>query len=250
MKKISMYESTSSEAEVIKDEIGEERLNILQVALAQHNEGDVMPSARNLIDDIVSKHLQKGGQDLKELGIATIADALAEVASSKNATRALMRGKLSVMRVVDAHHQRAVQVAESQNSTVLRELGISGTSAICIDEPTDLHLVHLSTPEQCQYEGVSLVHCLGNLATSRDYLSRGKLLYSLRKYGTEPRVTIEVDAQRSEIPQARTKNDQPLHEDSVEYHALERVLGPLAVHVAMVGPPQLTIVDKIIRREV
>lgn len=248
MKELNTEERSSPVAEAIKQQLGEDRLNILQVALATHAEGDTMPSARQLIDGIVDRHLQAGGQDLEELGVSTIADALAEIATSKNAARALMRGKLSVKRAVDAHHQRAAQAAAAQDKATLRELGIAGTSAIYIDAPTDLHLVHLSTPEHCQYEGVSLVHCLGNIATARDYLSRGTLLYSLRKDGIEPRVTIEVDPHRAEVTQARRMHDLPLHEDSGEYQALDRALSPLAAHVATVGEPTLTLIDKVIRR--
>ncbi len=230
----------------IMEHLGEDRLNMLQAAIAAHTNDDTMPSAPRLLDGMVAKHICGNGQDLGELGYATVADALAEIGSSKNAMRALLKGKMGIQRAVDAHHQRAVQAAAAHDRVLLRELGIAGTSAIYIDEPTNLHLVHLATPEHCQYEGVSLVHCLGNVATATAYLLRGALLYSLREDGVEPRVTLEVDAARAAVTQARGINDQPLHEDSREYRALVRSLGPLAEHVASVSPPQLTITDKIL----
>lgn len=233
----------------IMEHLGEDRLNALQVAIATHTSDDTMPSARRLIDGMVAKHIGGSGQDLSELGYATVADALAEIGSSKNAVRALLKGKMGIQRAVDAHHQRAVQAAAAQDRVLLRELGIAGTSAIYVDEPTNLHLVHLATPEHCQYEGVSLVHCLGNIATASAYLSRGALLYSLREDGVEPRVTLEVDAARAAVTQARGRNDQPLHEDSGEYRALTCSLEPLAAHIASISPSQLTITDKVLRRQ-
>jgi len=233
----------------IMEHLGEDRLNVLQVAIATHTSDDTMPSARRLIDGMATKHISNSGQDLAELGYGTVADALAEIGSSKNTVPAMLKGKMSIQRAVDAHHQRAVQAAAAQDKVLLRELGIAGTSAIYVDEPTNLHLVHLATPEHCQYEGVSLVHCLGNIATASAYLSRGALLYSLREDGVEPRVTLEVDADRAAVTQARGRNDQPLHEDSSEYRALTRSLEPLAAHVASVSPSQLTITDKVLRRQ-
>lgn len=233
----------------IMEHLGEDRLNVLQVAIATHTSDDTMPSARRLIDGMVAKHIGSKGQDLGELGYATVADALAEISSSKNAVRALLKDKMGIQRAVDAHHQRAVQAAAAQDRVLLRELGIAGTPTIYVDEPTNLHLVHLATPEHCQYEGVSLVHCLGNIATASAYLSRGALLYSLREDGVEPRVTLELDDARTAVTQARGKNDQPLHEDSSEYRALTRSLEPLVAHVASVSPSQLTITDKVLRRQ-
>lgn len=239
----------SPETITIMEHLGEDRLNMLQVTLAEHANGGDMPSATRLIEAMVAKHASSTDVDLAELGYGTIADAIAEIGDSKNAARALLRGKMGIRRAVDAHHQRAAQAAAALDLAIIRELGTAGTSTIYVDEPSNLHLVHLATPEHCQYEGVSLVHCLGNLATASAYLARGALLYSLREGGTEPRVTLEVDAHRQTIIQARQKNDQPLHEDSIEHHALLRSLEPLAAHVALAAPPQLTITDKILRRQ-
>lgn len=239
----------SQETIAILEHLGEDRLNVLQVVIANHsNEGD-MPSARRLIEAMVVKHTNSSGVDMAELGYGTIADAIAEIGASKNATKALLKGKMGLQRAVDAHRQRAVQAAASLDKARLRELGVAATPTIYVDEPTDLHLVHLVTPEHCQYEGARLVHWLGNIATASAYLARGALLYSLREGGTEPRVTLEVDAGQRAVTQARQRHDQPLHEDSVEYHALLRSLEPLATHVSTIAPAPLTITDKVLRRQ-
>lgn len=245
-----IHEDYSPETLLVMKHLGEERLNILQVAIASHANTETMPSARQLIEGMVSKHLLSNELDLETLGYGTIADANAEISGSKNAVRTLLKGKMGLQRAVNAHQQRALQEAAVQDRAILKELGIADKATIYVDEPTDLHLVHLSTPEHCQYEGVSLVHCLGNIATARAYLSRGALLYSLREGGIEPRVTLEVDASRRAVTQARCKNDnQPLHADSREYHALTRSLAPLAAHVAVIAPAQLTITDKVLRHQ-
>lgn len=238
----------SDQTIAVVEQMGEDRLNALQVAIAGHSPEGQLPSAIQLIDGMVSKHESNEGVALGKIGYATIADALSEIGSSKGAIKTLLKGKMGIQRAVDAHRQQAAQAAATVDKQRLRELGIADTATLYVDEPTDLHLVHLSTPEHCQYEGVSLVHCLGNIATASAYLSRGALLYSLRERGTEPRVTIEVHAAQSAITQARSKNDQPLHEDSREYHALRRSLAPLAAHVALAAPPELTITDTVIRR--
>lgn len=232
----------------IVEQMGEDRINALQVAIAGQSTDGHIPSAVRLIDAMVTKHEGANGTALDEIGYGTLADALSEIGSSKGAVKALLKGKMGIQRAVDAHHQRAAQVAAAADKQLLRELGIAGTTTVHVDEPTDLHLVHLSTPEHCQYEGVSLVHCLGNIATATAYLSRGALLYSLRERGTEPRVTIEVDAEQAAVTQARGKNDQPLHADGREYHALRRSLAPLAAHVAMLAPQPLIIADRVIGR--
>jgi len=237
----------SDQTVAVVEQMGEDRLNALQVAIAGHTPEGELPSAVRLIDGMVIKHETNEGVALGEIGYATIADALSEISSSKGAIRTLLKGKMGIQRAVDAHHQRAVQAAAMADKQLLRELGIADTATLYVDEPTDLHLVHLATPEHCQYEGISLVHCLGNLATASAYLSRGALLYSLREGGTEPRVTIEVNAAQSVVTQARGKNDQPLHEHSREYGALRRSLAPLAAHVALVATQELTITDTIIR---
>lgn len=238
----------TAETLTVVEHLGEDRMNELQMALAGYSPDGAMPSATQLIDGMIAKHTATSGQDLGEIGYATVADAIAEISTSKSAIKILLKGKMGVQRAVDAHHQRAEQLAAMLDREVLRELGITGAPTIYVDAPTNLHLVHLGTPEHCQYEGVSLVHCLGNIATASAYLSRGALLYSLREGGTEPRVTLEVNAAQAAVTQARTKNDQPLHEDSTEYHALRRSLAPLAAHVAIVAPSELTITDKIVRR--
>jgi hypothetical protein len=248
METIIQRERYSDQTIAVVEQMGEDRLNALQVAIAGHSPEGQLPSAIRLIDGMVTKHEINEGVALGEIGYATIADALSEIGTSKGAVKTLLKGKMGIQRAVDAHHQRAAQVAAAADKQLLRELGIADTATLYVDEPTNLHLVHLSTPEHCQYEGVSLVHCLGNLATASAYLTRGALLYSLREDGTEPRVTIEVSAEQSAVTQARGKNDQPLHEDSTEYHALRRSLAPLAAHVALVAPPALTITDTIVRR--
>ncbi len=237
----------SDQTIAVVEQMGEDRLNALQVAIAGHSPEGQLPSAIRLIDGMVTKHETSEGVALGEIGYATIADALSEIGSSKGAIKTLLKGKMGIQRAVNAHRQRATQAAAMADKQLLRELGIADTATLYVDEPTDLHLVHLSTPEHCQYEGVSLVHCLGSLATATSYLSRGALLYSLREGGTEPRVTIEVNAAQAAVTQARGKNDQPLHEHSREYGALRRSLAPLAAHVALVAPPELTITDTIIR---
>ncbi|HEY4964302.1 MAG TPA: PcfJ domain-containing protein [Candidatus Saccharimonadales bacterium] len=246
MEILTTQEGYSPETLIVMERMGEDRLGALQAAIDEHSGQEAPSSAGLLIEGMVTRHTQAGKQGLEEIGYSTVADSLAEIGTSKGATRALLRGKMGLQRAVEAHHQRALQAAKAQYSATLRELGILGTTTIYVDQPTDLHIVHLSTPEHYQYEGVSLVHCLGDLVTANEYHSRGALLYSLREGGVEPRATLEVDAQQAAVTQARTKHDQPLHENSGEYHALRRGLVPLAAHVAKITHPQLTITDKVL----
>jgi len=248
MEKIIQNEQYSDQTVAVVEQMGEDRLNALQLAIEGHSPEGQAPSALRLIDDMLNKHKTNEKVALGEIGYATIADALSEIGTSKGAVKTLLRGKMGIQRAVDAHHQRATQVAATANKQLLRELGLADTATLYVDEPTNLHLVHLSTPEHCRYEGVMLVHCLGNLATASAYLERGALLYSLREDGTEPRVTIEVDVARSAVTQARGKNDQPLLEDSSEYEALRRSLRSLTAHVSPALSQELTIADRIIRQ--
>lgn len=247
MEILNTREEYAPDTLTIIDILGMDRLSELQLAIASNLPEETVPRVTDIIDNMVAKHITNGEQDLAQLGYATIADAIAEIGTSKGAIRTLLKGKMGVKRAVDAHHQRAVQLTQIQDRQVLRELGTTDAPIIYIDEPTDLYLVGLVTPEHCQYEGISLVHCLGNLATARAYLDRGTLLYSLREGGTEPRVTLEVNAPQAAVTQARTKNDKPLHEKSDEYDALRRSLPQLATHVEIVPPRQLRITDNIIR---
>jgi hypothetical protein len=248
MEIIIQREQYSDQTLTVFERMGEDRLNVLQVAIAGHAQEGQLPSAIRLIDDMVTKHEASEDVALARIGYATIADALSEVAASKTATKALLKGKMSIGRAIDAHRLRAAEAAKVADGALLRELGIAGTATLYVDEPTDLHLVHLSTVEHYQYEGVSLVNCLSNPATAGAYLARGALLYSLREGGTEPRVAIEVSPEQLAVTQARRKHDEPLHEDSSEYGALRRALAPLAAHVALIAPPKLTVTDSVIRR--
>lgn len=247
METLTTREGYLPETHTILERLGEDRLQALQVAIADHSTTEVVPDVRQLIESMVTRHLTSGRQELGELGYSTIADAIAGLGTTKDAATKFSRNKVGVKGAVNAHHARAIQAAATQSRAMLRELGTVGTPSIYVDESTSLHLVRLSTLEHCQYEGVSLVNCLGILATATAYLSRGALLYSLRENGTEPRVTLEVDAAQAAVIQARAKHDQPLHEDSDEYGALRRSLGPLAAHLSPQQSVKLTITDKVMR---
>lgn len=246
MKDLRNPDWSSHEVEAIMARIGEERLDQLQNALTKHTiEGVERPDAVELIGGVIARHIRHGSTDIEEIGLATAADALAEIANSKSASVALLRGRMNMVRAVHAHRQRARAVVAEADILQLRQQGTAGTMTLAVDTPSELHLVHLSAPEHCQYEGISLVHCLGNIATARDYLERGAMLYSLRLGGLEPRATIEVDTQEANVIQARAKRDSPLRVDGIEYQALTRLLEPLAEH-ALADSRQLTIVDKVI----
>ena len=233
------------EAEAILDRMGMDRVGRLQTALLEHAEDDGRPNAIEMIGSVVASHIQRGARPIEEIGIATVADALADIALSKGASRALLRGKMGIVRAVNAHHARAEKIATESNIAELQRLGTSGAPTIWIDKPSGLNLVRLLTPEHCQYEGVSLVHCLGDIAVAREYLDRGALLYSLRLGGKEPRATLEVDAQQSAIIQARKKHDMPLHRRDIEYQALMRSIHPLSLQPAHYSGKRLTITDTV-----
>lgn len=240
-------EPKPSETDVIVRRMGQERLSKLQLAIGRHAGGDAVPLVVNVIDELVERERKKGREDtLRELGYATIADSLSELTSKRSVRRLLGRG-ITIRAAVEAHNRRAEQAAAEQSKTLLRERGVTGTPLIYDDNPNSgLLLVRLINSEQCLYEGVCLLNCLANKLTTRDYLDRGALLYSLREEGTIPRATIEVDPSISAIVQARGCRNKQLDRDSPEYGALERSLDSLAAHVtkiAGVSVPALSIND-------
>jgi hypothetical protein len=216
---------------LILGSLGEGRLEAMQQRLKQSEVPDIdkldLPEA---IDHMVRKHVNGQRPDLSLLGYGTIADALEEVCDSTNATTALVAGRLGITGAVKVHHLRAEEEARKLSVEDLREQGTANTPLIHIDEETGLHLVKLTTPEHCQFEGKSLVHCLVNIVTAKRYLERGAQLYSLRQDGVTPRVTIEIVPEQAVLKQLRGHRDRALHIKGSEYAAAMRSLGPLATY--------------------
>lgn len=235
-------ETYSAETLTIIERIGEDRLNVLQLAIDSRSNVETTPSAPQLIDSLVSHHFRHDGDDLSKIGYSTIADAIAEIGTSRGATRTFLRQKMSLQRAVNAHHAKARHLAIAQDREDLRQQGTAGTVEI-YEDPNGLVLVELSTIPHYQFEGISLQHCLGSLASASAYLARGAKLFSLREDGIEPRATLEVDAKKAAVIQARRKHDKPLNDASDEYGALTRGLVPLARHVGVVS---LVIADKVL----
>lgn len=217
------HESNAAQLEMLLEQMGETRLAVLQESIDRYSENGQVYSALNLIQQLV--------EDRDILEIATTADAIGEIGTSKSATRALLRGKMTLRRVLAAHTERAEEKErELDKEKVIRE-GTVGTETVSVDLPSSLHLVELILEPHLIYEGLSLKHCLRNPNSAKRYLAdSSSRMYSLRQDGIKPVTTIEVRPSIGTIPQARGMKDVPINYSSQEYRVLASNLGTLASH--------------------
>lgn len=248
MKELIIDDVDGHYAREIMDRMGPERIAALGDALSSHRqEESEVPELSVLLRGLVARHRAGSEVDLEDLGLSTVADALAEVADSRRATKKLMLGKLGIVGAVRSHRKKVERAVSLQKMDLLRKLGTEGAPTIYADDQTGLHLVRLITAEHCVYDGASLHHCLADPETARNYLGRGALLCSLREDGIEPRATIEVNSDRSAVIQARGPCDGLLQRGGAEHSALGRSLVALSEHVypGQSPSPSLVIADRL-----
>lgn len=210
-------------ATALIEAIGQERLDLVQGALEEYAINGNVLDASTLVMGLV--------MGTENIDVPTAADAIAEIATSKKATRALIMGKMSVQRAIKAHEVRAKEAEKILDRERIMQEGVTGTETLHIDGSTNMHLVHLSRGSHLVYEGMILRHCLRNPYNATSYLENGRSrVYSLREHGILPLATIEVVPSAGTIPQARAKDDLPIHVASDEYRVLFANLDTLAQH--------------------
>lgn len=198
------------------------------------------PEAQLIIESLigvaVARHNSKARASLLgALGYGTIAESITESVDTRSGRRHLLKGELSILGSVRAHHARSQQRAASLKLTSRqKQEGIANTPIVYTDESTNLQLVELTEVAHCILEGISLGHSLSNYARVCEYLQRPSTrLMSLRENGVQPRATLEVDVTEGAVVQARGWHDRPLVEDSPEHGALTRSLPVLAGYLAL-----------------